>query len=147
MRISNKGNYALRALFDLAQQIGKGPVQSDDIATRQGIPVNYLNQLLIPLRQAGLIESVRGAQGGHLLNRAPERITLCDIIIAIEGPLLIGELPSREDRTATVPEDDAFVDEIWSSMRDQIALLLAEITLDDLLQRKRQQAGNVMYYI
>ncbi|MEI7772573.1 MAG: Rrf2 family transcriptional regulator [Chloroflexales bacterium] len=102
MRISNKGTYALRALFDLAQQVGKGPVQSDEIATRQGIPVNYLTQLLIPLRQAGLIESVRGAQGGHLLARAPERITLCDIIVAIEGPLLIGDA-SRDDRApATV---------------------------------------------
>jgi len=108
--------------------------------------VNYLNQLLIPLRQAGLIESVRGAQGGHLLARAPEHITLCDIIVVIEGPLLIGE-PSDDDREPTVPEDDALIDELWSSLRGRVALLLAEITLDDLLQRKRQQAGNVMYYI
>ena len=146
MRISNKGIYALRAMFDLAQQVGKGPVQSDDIATRQGIPVNYLNQLLIPLRQAGLIESVRGAQGGHLLALTPERITLCDIIVAIEGPLLIGE-PSREDWTPTVPEDDALVNDLWSHLRGKISLMLGGITLDDLLQRKRQQAGNVMYYI
>jgi Rrf2 family transcriptional regulator, cysteine metabolism repressor len=146
MRISNKGDYALRALFDLAQHVGAGPVQSEAIATRQGIPVNYLNQLLIVLRRAGLIESLRGPQGGHLLARAPETISLREILIAIDGPLLTGET-TRDDHLPTAPEDHDLVDKLWSELRDQVAGLLATITLDELCQRKRQRAGNVMYYI
>ncbi|NTW01956.1 MAG: Rrf2 family transcriptional regulator [Oscillochloris sp.] len=146
MRISNKSDYALRALFDLAQHIGRGPIQSDEIARRQGVPVNYLNQLLITLRRAGLIESMRGPQGGHMLARAPENITLRDILIAIDGPLLTSE-STRDDRIPTVPEDYDLVDEIWAGLRNKLELVLTAITLDTLCQRKRQHAGNVMYYI
>lgn len=146
MRISSKGDYGLRALFDLAQRYGEGPIQSDDIATRQGIPVNYLNQLLITMRRAGLIESLRGPQGGHMLARSPEAITLRDVLNALEGPLLPAE-PSRDDLKPTVPEDHDLIDEVWVGLRARLESLLAEITLDDLCQRKRQRLGNVMYYI
>jgi Rrf2 family protein len=146
MRISSKGDYGLRALFDLAQRYGEGPVQSEEIANRQGIPVNYLNQLLITMRRAGLIESLRGPQGGHMLARRPDGITLLDALIVLEGPLLPAE-PSREDLTPTQPDDYALVDTIWEELRGRIEQILAETTLDDLCQRKRQQSGGVMYYI
>lgn len=146
MRISSKGDYGLRALFDLAQRYGEGPVQSDDIATRQGIPVNYLNQLLITMRRAGLIESLRGPQGGHLLARTPETITLLEVLNALEGPLLPTD-HARDDLAPTQPEDHDLVDELWASLRDQIGKVLGAITLDDLCQRKRQRSGDVMYYI
>lgn len=146
MRISSKGDYGLRALFDLAQRYGEGPIQSDDIATRQGIPVNYLNQLLITMRRAGLIESMRGPQGGHMLARSPETITLLDVLTTLEGPLLPDE-PTRDDLRPTVPEDHDLVDEVWVGLRARLEGLLAEMTLDDLCQRKRQRSGNAMYYI
>lgn len=146
MRISSKGDYGLRALFDLAQRYGEGPIQSDDIATRQGIPVNYLNQLLITMRRAGLVESLRGPQGGHMLARPAEAITLLDVLTTLEGPLLPTE-PSREDLVPTVPEDHDLVDEVWAELRGRIEQILAEVTLDDLCQRKRQRSGDVMYYI
>jgi Rrf2 family protein len=69
MRISSKGEYGIRALFDLAQRYGEGPIQSRDIHLRQGIDENYLNQILLSLRKAGLLESIRGPQGGHRLAR------------------------------------------------------------------------------
>lgn len=146
MRISSKGDYGLRALFDLAQRYGEGPVQSDDIATRQGIPVNYLNQLLITMRRAGLIESLRGPQGGHLLARRPDAITLLEVLNALEGPLLPAD-HARDDLMPTQPEDHDLVDELWGELREQIARVLAGVTLDDLCQRKRQRSGDVMYYI
>lgn len=146
MRISSKGDYGLRALFDLAQHYGEGPVQSDEIATRQGIPVNYLNQLLITMRRAGLIDSLRGPQGGHMLARRPETITLLDALNALEGPLLPSE-PTREDLSLTQPDDHALIDTIWQELRGRIEQILAETSLDDLCQRKRQGSGNVMYYI
>lgn len=146
MRISSKGDYGLRALFDLAQRYGEGPVQSEEIARRQGIPVNYLNQLLITMRRARLIESVRGPQGGHLLARPPETITLLEILTVLEGPLLPDE-PAREGLSPTVPEDHAIVGEVWVELRRQLETILAGMTLDDLCQRKRQGADQVMYYI
>lgn len=146
MRISSKGDYGLRALFDLAQRYGEGPVQSDEIATRQGIPVNYLNQLLITMRRAGLIESLRGPQGGHMLARTPEAINLLEVLTALEGPLLPAE-HSRDDLAPTQPEDDTLVDEVWGELRVRIEKMLADITLEDLCQRKRQRTGGVMYYI
>jgi Rrf2 family protein len=146
MRISSKGDYGLRALFDLAQRYGEGPVQSEEIATRQGIPVNYLNQLLITMRRAGLIDSLRGPQGGHMLARSPDAISLLDVLTALEGPLLPTE-PAREHLPPAQPDDHALVDEVWASMRSRIEQIFAELTLDDLLQRKRQRSGEVMYYI
>lgn len=146
MRISSKGDYGLRALFDLAQRYGEGPVQSEDIAMRQGIPVNYLNQLLITMRRAGLIESLRGPQGGHMLARSPETITLRDVLLALEGPLLPAET-SRDDLTPTAPEDHELIDEVWNDLRTRIEALLTQTTLDDLCQRKRQRSGSLMYYI
>jgi Rrf2 family cysteine metabolism transcriptional repressor len=146
MRISSKGDYGLRALFDLAQRYGEGPVQSDDIATRQGIPVNYLNQLLITMRRAGLLESLRGPQGGHMLARSPETISLLEILTALEGPLLPTE-PTRDDLSPTAPDDHELVDETWAALRGRIEQILSAITLDDLCQRKRQRSGGVMYYI
>lgn len=146
MRISSKGDYGLRALFDLAQRYGEGPVQSEDIATRQGIPVNYLNQLLITMRRAGLIESLRGPQGGHMLARNPEMITLRDAIVVLEGPLLPAEA-TRDDLVATQPDDSLIVDRVWDELRAQIEQILARTTLEDLCQRKREQSGDVMYYI
>lgn len=146
MRISSKGDYGLRALFDLAQRVGEGPVQSEAIAARQGIPFNYLNQLLITMRRARLIESLRGPQGGHMLARPPEAITLLEVLTALEGPLLPDE-PAREGLNPTVPEDLALVDEVWVDLRDKIEAILAGITLDDLCRRKRQRSEQVMYYI
>lgn len=146
MRISSKGEYGLRALFDLAQHYGEGPIQSDDIATRQGIPVNYLNQLLILLRKAGLIDSLRGPQGGHMLARVPEQITLLEALTVLEGPLLPSDA-TREDLIPTQPEDDEVVTAVWGEIRTTIEKLLQGMTLEDLCQRKRERAGNVMYYI
>src|SRR3978361_582793 len=86
MRLTSKTDYGLRALIDLALHGSGLPVQSHDIATRQGIPESYLNQLLILLRRAGLIRSLRGPQGGHHLARAPRGISMADIIAALDGP-------------------------------------------------------------
>ena len=146
MRISSKGDYGLRAIFDMAQRYGEGPVQSEDIAARQGIPVNYLNQLLILLRRAGLIESLRGPQGGHMLAQRPDQITLLDVLTVLEGPLMPSEV-AREDLRPSQPDDHEIVSDVWNDVRGSLEKLLGGLTLDDLCQRKRQRAGDVMYYI
>jgi Rrf2 family protein len=146
MRISSKGEYGLRALFDLTQRYGEGPIQSHDIHVRQGIDENYLNQILILLRKAGLIESVRGPQGGHRLARSPAQITLLDALTALEGPLLPND-SVRDGTTSTEPLDREILREVWGDMRDVLERYLASVTLEDLWQQKRQRVGEVMYYI
>jgi Rrf2 family transcriptional regulator, cysteine metabolism repressor len=146
MRISSKGEYGLRALFDLAQHYGAGPVQSRDIHIRQGIDENYLNQILISLRKSGLIESVRGPQGGHRLARSPAQITILEALIALEGPLLPAE-SGRDSLVPAEPLDRELVRDVWDELRASLKRYLAAVTLDDLCQRKRAQVGEMMYHI
>lgn len=146
MRISSKGEYGLRALLDLAQRVGEGPIQSHDIHERQGIDENYLNQILILLRRAGLIESVRGPQGGHRLARPPAQITVLDALVALEGPLLATD-GGRDAIDPAEPLDRELVREVWNGARVMLERYLAGVTLEDLRQRKAQRSGDVMYYI
>ena len=146
MRISSKGEYGLRALFDLAQRYGEGPIQSHDIHARQGIDENYLNQILILLRKAGLIESVRGPQGGHRLARPPAQISLLEALVALEGPLL----PPEAGRDSLQPENALDLDivrEVLANTREALESHLRGQSLDDLCQNKRRRSGEVMYYI
>src|SRR5512145_2323502 len=146
MRISSKGEYGLRALLDLAQHYGKGPIQSHDIHVRQGIDENYLNQILILLRKAGLIESVRGPQGGHRLAHSPAQISVLEVLVALEGPLLPNDV-GRDGLTSAEPIDRELVREVWCATREVLERYLSGITLEDICLRKRQRSGEVMYYI
>ena len=112
---------------------------------RQKLDENYLNQILISLRKAGLIESIRGPQGGHRLARPPAQITVLDALLALEGPLLPTD--AGRDISPTEAIDRDVVLGIWVELRAVLERYLAGITLDDLVQRKRQLAGEVMYYI
>ena len=87
MKLSTKGRYGLKAMFDLALNDGSGPISLTSISQRQGISIHYLEQLVSPLRKAGLLKSVRGAQGGYLLARQPRDISVREILELLEGPL------------------------------------------------------------
>lgn len=133
----------MRALFDLAQHYGEGPIQSQDIHRRQGIDENYLNQILISLRKAGLIESIRGPQGGHRLARPPMEITVLEALTALEGPLF----PTDGSTSTAMTVDREIVREVWCDMRQVLEAHLSHLTLEDLCQRKRQRTGAIMYHI
>jgi len=87
LKLSTRGRYGLKAMFDLALYYGDGPISLTSIAERQAISVNYLEQLISPLRKAHLVESVRGAQGGYMLAKNPSEITVGIILTTLEGPL------------------------------------------------------------
>jgi Rrf2 family protein len=91
---TSKVDYALRALLDLASHSASRPAQSREIAARQEIPESYLNQLLVVLRRAGLVRSVRGAAGGYILGKEPRQISVAAVIEALHGPGFLGELPA-----------------------------------------------------
>ena len=91
MKLSTKGQYGVRAMYDLAQLYGGAPQSVKCIAERQGIPEAYLEQLIAPLRKAGLVLSIRGAQGGYILAKEPAAISVGAILRALEGPLAATE--------------------------------------------------------
>jgi len=86
MKLSTRGRYGLRAMYDLALRYGEGPVSLNSIADRQMVSLPYLEQLMAKLRRAGLASSSRGAQGGYELAKPPEEITVGDIVRVMEGP-------------------------------------------------------------
>ncbi|MDO8672973.1 MAG: Rrf2 family transcriptional regulator [Dehalococcoidia bacterium] len=145
MKISMKSDYAVRAMTDLALHLGEGPVQSADIAARQGIPEPYLDQLLTILRKAGLIRSIRGPQGGHILARPAEEIKLSEVIVVLEGsfaPMYCVDEATSCERSGTCVQR-----EIWKSVKEATQELLQSTTIHDLAQRELRQQSRVMYHI
>lgn len=147
MRLTSKTDYGLRALIDLALHESGLPVQSRDIATRQGIPESYLNQLLILLRRAGLIRSLRGPQGGHHLARPTRAISIADIITALDGPTASeSATPSSEARGSDAATDQV-VREAWEQVNAAIAGALGRITLEMLVQQRQRHDSAAMFQI
>src|SRR5574337_1096527 len=98
-------------MLDLAYHYGQGPIQSGDIAGRQYIPEQYLDQLLITLRRAGLVKSVRGPQGGHMLARHPHQIMMGEVLQALEG--YVAPMECVPDPTVCQLSPDCALREVW----------------------------------
>src|SRR4030095_11141183 len=88
MKVSLRSTYGIMAAVDLAIQSGSAPVQTKSIARRQGIPARFLEQVLHAMKKAGLVASVRGAQGGYVLSKKPSDVSVAEILEALEGPVL-----------------------------------------------------------
>ncbi len=147
MKISSKGEYGLRALFDLAQHYESRPRRSREIAEAQSVAEDYLNQLLIILRKAGLINSLRGPQGGHVLARAPHQISLFDAVYVLEGPLTPVDYDTGKlsgDKAAPV---DQILNPIWDEVEQETIRILKATTLADLCERYNTRHSPAMYHI
>jgi Rrf2 family protein len=129
MRVSAKVDYALRAAAELAAA-GDGPVKGEQLARAQGIPLKFLENILLELRHHGLVQSQRGAEGGYWLARAPEEITLAEVIRAVEGPLA----NVRGERPETVSYDGPArsLQEVWVAVRANLRAVLETVTLADV---------------
>ena len=147
MRISCKVEYGIRALLDLALHGQSGPSLSRETAQRQSIPETYLNQLLLQLRRGGLITSARGPRGGHMLARAPETITVLEIMEALEGPLVVVAEINTDIKSSTPSETDALLSDLWDELRRIMHAHLSSTTLQDLVERKQQHASELTYEI
>jgi len=127
-------------MLDIAINQGDGPITLHSISERQGISVGYLEQLMVPLKKEGLIRSVRGAQGGYLLAREPEKITVGDIIRALEGPIapvacVSEDFPEECDRA-----EGCVTRLVWAKVRDSIAEVLDSLTLADLIEEANKSS-------
>lgn len=126
-------------MMELSNKFGEGPTSLKSIAERNGLSEHYLEQLIAPLRNTGLVKSVRGAYGGYILSREPETITAGDVIRILEGPI------SPVDFTE---EDDPAKRDLWLRIRDSIAQVLDSTTLSDLISFKDEgKPDSYMFYI
>ena len=136
MKISTKGRYSVTALYELAQRYGEGPVSLKSVAQGQGLSENYLEQLMVPLRRAGIVQSIRGAQGGYMLAKSPAEITIGSIITTVEGPIAVVDCLLAEAGAAEQMCDKAcacVTRGIWEKVCDSISQVLENITLQTLL--------------
>ncbi len=142
MKLSTKGRYGVKAMFDLAQNYGTGPIPLNSIAQRQNISGYYLEQLIAILRKAGLVKSVRGAQGGYILSRPPENITIGDIIRVLEGPIAPVDCVNEEEPEPCSKWEFCITRSIWEKVRDSVTDVLDSITLADMVEEEKKRNVN-----
>lgn len=131
MKVSTRAEYGLRALIDLANHFGRGPVQSKDIADRQGLPEPYLNQLMTTLRRAGLVSSKRGPTGGHILAKPPHQITLRAAFDVLEGPTSPWWCVETDDPNC-IYAAGCGLRPVWQAINGAVTQVLDHMTLADI---------------
>jgi Rrf2 family protein len=130
MRISAKADYAVRATAELAAVHGGAPIRAEQLAHAQGIPLNFLVNILAELKLARIVQSHRGAQGGYRLARSPDGITVAEVIRAVEGPLANVHEARPEELSYRGPAEG--LRDIWIAVRASIRAVLESVTLADL---------------
>jgi len=138
MKISTRGRYGTRMMLDLAAHHDQGPTPLREIAKRQDLSVKYLEQLIIPLKAAGYIRSVRGARGGYTLARKPDKINVGQIIKVLEGGLSL--VDCVEDPKICEREKNCPTRDIWLRMSERLMEELSSLTLRDVLDGKKLPA-------
>lgn len=139
MKISTKGRYGLTIMIALASSSGEGPTSLKKIAKQHSLSEHYLEQLIAPLRNAGLVKSVRGAYGGYILNKEAGKITAGDIIRVLEGPITPVELLDDEEPAKR---------ELWIRIRDAVKEVLDSTTLEDMVNYEDEgEQAPYMFYI
>lgn len=151
MKFSTRARYGLRAMVELAINYNPDePIPLSDIAEKQGISEGYLEQLMTFLRRGGLVRSVRGSQGGYILNREPKEITAGDIVRCLEGPLAPTNCVAEEDPETCERAGFCVTQGLWTRVRDAVIKELDSTTLEDLsqeLKQLQQLQHDYCYYI
>ena len=138
MKISTKGRYGLRIMMDLAQNEGDKPRMISDICKAQSLSEKYVSRLIVELRKAGMINSVRGAGGGYMLKRQPKHITLLEIIETMEGPMSIVSCVTCPHKCKRA--NNCVAREVWSELNEKIKRDFESLTLQDILDRNANQS-------
>ncbi len=149
MRLSTKGRYGMKAVLDLALHSNEGLISLKSIADRQEISENYLEQLFASLKKAGVVKSTRGSQGGYELGRAPNEISVGDILRALEGSLAPVECVEDSEQPACEKSENCVTRLIWTKIRDSVNEVVDSISLEQLVEdcRKMSEKCDYTYYI
>lgn len=149
MKISTKGRYALEAVVDMVYHAGDAYESIRSIAERRNISENYLEQIYLVLRKTGLVESTRGPQGGYRLAKAPENVTACDVLCALEGKLLPVQCLDPDAEESCPREEYCATHQVWQRIATEMHDIIHGVTIADLVNctRRRMQYPNMDYVI
>ncbi len=153
VKLSNKGRYAVRALFDIAFYNEGRPTQVKDIAERQSIPPRFLEQIFQDLKRTGIVGSKRGPQGGYSLARRATEIRLGDVVRALEGPIMLGERDAGARRAQAVSDTRRVTEAVFRDLSSRVEACFDAITIADICTRaeelglKRPGAQRYVYVI
>jgi len=149
MKVSLKATYGIMAAVDLAMGTGVTPIQARSIARRQAIPARFLEQVLHAMKKAGLVMSLRGAQGGYVLTKKPADLSVAEILEALDGPLLQstgmnGQSPSRRPS-----KPELLLGKVWEQVHQAERQVLEAISIEKLAEQQRilEQQRSLMYHI
>ena len=131
MKLSTRGRYGTRLMLELAKNYGKGPVNITEISKSQGISVKYLEQIIIPLKKAKLITSVRGPKGGHKLSKSPDKIFLWQILKYLESHLTLVDCVSDNDSCEHI--ETCLIRPVWGKAYNAMMDIFKETSLKDIL--------------
>jgi Rrf2 family protein len=149
MKVSLRATYGIMAAVDLAMHLGTAPVQAKSIARRQAIPARFLEQVLHSMKKAGLVSSLRGAQGGYVLSKKPSEVSVAEILEALDGPLLppLGGAGRAQVRRLGKPE--LLLGKVWEEVYQAERQVLEAISVEKLAgqQRVLEQERSLMYHI
>jgi Rrf2 family protein len=148
VRVSAKGEYAIEALLDLALHDKEGFQPIQEIAARQGIPQRYLEQVLLQLKRAGLLESRRGSAGGYRLSRPTDQVTVGAVLRAVEGSVA-GVEPARRGGRHARGDQAGDLSELWREIAQAVSAVVDRVTLEDLRRRaeERRSSARPTYHI
>lgn len=147
MKFSVKSEYAVSAVLDIALNADKGPVHVKSIAKRQAIPMRFLEQVMASLKKAGIVDSIRGSQGGYVLSRIPAMINIAHIIEAIEGPITLGENGNGTSEKTGYQTNAGVIKEVWEDVKKAVTDTLNKVSIEDMCRKKREREVTVMYHI
>jgi len=144
MKLSTRSRYGVRLMIVLAMKYGKGPVFLKDIANGENISEKYLSIIMISLRSAGLVNSIRGANGGYTLARAPEQINMKEIVDVLEGDSCLVDCIKDPSRCPRVPI--CVSRDVWAMIGGKISETLSAITLGSLVKMNREKAEQAIMH-
>lgn len=140
MKVSSRGEYGVRAMVALAKNYGQGPMSITAVSKASSVPMPYLEQLIAPLRRAGLVTSTRGARGGYQLSRDPHEVRVGEVYRVMEGPVAPMDCVSEDLSAQTCPLiPGCETRPVWLQMRDAIVSTLDSNTLGDLISQSPRQ--------
>jgi Rrf2 family cysteine metabolism transcriptional repressor len=136
LHFSTRGEYGVRLMVELARHYGSGPVSLSEMADHEQLPRPYLEQLVVSLRESGLVNSTRGARGGYELSRAPSKIPMIEVVTALEGPIAPMICASDDALHAETCQRAGFcnVERLWQRVRAAIVDALDSMTLEELAE-------------
>jgi Rrf2 family protein len=147
MKISTKIRYATRAMLQIASHYGEGPIDLREISKKEDISLKYLEQVIIPLRTAGLVKSIRGSKGGYTLTKPPSEISLNDLMEVLNGPIDLVEC--LKDPKGCSRSPSCVTRDIWKETSEAIHKVFRSITFEEMVNRKKEREGKTspMYQI